>query len=104
MNVPPIPPYADFTNKKNKDDPSMWRTYEINEINLRSEFLNMEKIKISHAIVLKNINILKLIKKEMALEYIPIHDCYQLAGIKKAPFFKPLQDGGLMNKRVPNPS
>lgn len=40
----------------------MWRRYEINELGLRSEFINMEKIKITHSTVLKNINILKMIK------------------------------------------
>ena len=39
----------------------MWRKYEINEKGFRSEFINMEKIKITHGIVLKNINILRLI-------------------------------------------
>lgn len=31
----------------------MWRKYEINELKDRSEFNNMEKIKITHAITLK---------------------------------------------------
>ena len=36
----------------------------------------------------------------MAIAYIPIHDCYQLAGLSKVPFFKPLLDGGLINVKV----
>lgn len=61
LGVPPVSPYADFFDPHN-DGASMWRKYEINELNLRSEFLNMEKIKIAHAIVLKNINVLKLLQ------------------------------------------
>lgn len=54
----------------------MWRKYEVNEKGLRSEFINMEKIKITHAIVLKNINILKMIKELIVNAYFPIHDHY----------------------------
>jgi len=41
----------------------MWRKYEVNEKGMRSEFINMEKLKITHAIVLRNINVLRLIKE-----------------------------------------
>lgn len=41
----------------------MWRKYEINEKGVRSEFINMEKIKITHAIVLKQVNVMRLIKE-----------------------------------------
>lgn len=39
----------------------MWRKYEINEKKDRSEFNNMEKIKITNAIILKHVNIAKLL-------------------------------------------
>ena len=35
----------------------------------------------------------------MAIAYFPIHDPYQLKGISKEPFFKPLKDAGLMNEQ-----
>lgn len=54
----------------------MWRKYEVNEKGMRSEFINMEKIKLTHAIVLRNINILRLIKEQMAVAYFPLHDQY----------------------------
>jgi anoctamin-10 len=76
----------------------MWRKYEVNEKGLRSEFINMEKIKITQAIVLKNINVLKLIQKGLADTYFPIHDPYQLRGNSKEPFFKTLYDASLMNE------
>lgn len=76
LNVPPIAPYADFFNPNSEMGSSMWRKYEINEKGLRSEFINMEKTKITHSIVLKNINVLKLIQQLMGIAYFPIHDPY----------------------------
>jgi len=36
----------------------------------------MEKIKITNALVLRNINLLKLIKDGYVKQYFPIHDPY----------------------------
>lgn len=77
----------------------MWRKYEVNEKGLRSEFINMEKIKITHAIVLKNINILKMIKELIVTAYFPIHDHYQLQAIPKSPFFEKLIEGEFMQPK-----
>jgi anoctamin-10 len=98
LEVPPIAPYTDFFIPNSESGASMWRKYEINEKGLRSEFINMEKIKITHSIVLKNINVLKLIQQGMATAYFPIHDPYQLRGMSKEPFFKTLHDASLMNE------
>ena len=57
----PVSPYAEFFKPNNAAGEAMWRMYEINELGWRSEFINMEKIKITQTIVLKNINILKMI-------------------------------------------
>lgn len=61
LNVDPVAPYTDYFSPINESGNAMWRKYEINEKGERSEFLNMEKIKITHQIVLKNLNILKLL-------------------------------------------
>ena len=58
----------------------------------------MEKIKITNAQVLRNINLLKLIKEKLATQYFPIHDPYQLKGLVKKPMFESLLTGGLLNK------
>ncbi len=55
----PIPPYSDFfcgTTEKER----IWRRFEIDEKSNRDIFLNMEKLKISLAIILDNVNLLKL--------------------------------------------
>ena len=61
LEVPPIPPYTEYFNPNSESGSSMWRKYEVNERGLRSEFINMEKIRITHAIVLKTVNVLKMI-------------------------------------------
>ena len=88
LEVPPISPFTDYFNSESSD--SIWRKYETNEKGLRSEFIGMEKIKITHSIVLKNTHVLKLIQLGMATNYFPLHDPYQLRGTHKDPFFKPI--------------
>ena len=79
-------PYTDFFCK-DEEMKSIWRNYEINELGERNIFMNMERIKISHSIVLKNINILKLIKSKLIDSYFPLHENYQLGGFNKQPLF-----------------
>ncbi|CAD8105641.1 unnamed protein product [Paramecium primaurelia] len=99
LNVDPVAPYTEFFQPNNEVGNSMWRKYEVNEKGLRSEFINMEKIKITHAIVLKNINILKMIKELIVTAYFPIHDHYQLQAIPKSPFFEKLIEGEFMQPK-----
>lgn len=100
LDVPPMSPFTGFFNPNNQEDSSMWRKFENNEIGSRSEFSNVEKIKITNSIISKNINILKMLNLGLSSAYFPLHDPYQLKGISKMPFFKPLIQAGLINEQV----
>lgn len=78
----------------------MWRKYEVNEQGLRSEFINMEKIKITNTIIQKNVNIPLLVTSQMIFAYFPIHDHYQMRGVSKDPFFTSLREAGFTNSKV----
>lgn len=58
----PIPPFADYFNTGDEKEDKIWRRYEINEKKFRSIFLNMEKIKLTNSIILKQVNIMKLMQ------------------------------------------
>jgi hypothetical protein len=47
--VPAVSAYAQFFNT-NEDN--IWRRYEVNEKAQRSEFLNMERIRLTNSIIL----------------------------------------------------
>ena len=76
----PIGPYIDFfcQSDNSKEEHNFWRRYEINEKKYRSIFLNQEKIKVVNIIILKNVNIMKLMKRQfITLQgYFPCHDPY----------------------------
>ena len=61
LNITPVAPYTEYFKSSGSAGSSLWRKYEINENKHRSEFINMEKIKITNSIVLKHINILKML-------------------------------------------
>jgi anoctamin-10 len=90
MSVPPVAPFGSYFNPTMKQ--CIWRKYQINEKNRRNEFLNMEIIKITHALILQHIDVMKLMQKGYLQEYYPLHDVYQLKGISKIPFVKALID------------
>lgn len=58
----------------------------------------MEKTRITNTIVLKNINILRLIKEGLCFAYFPIHDQYQLYGTPKSSLFQKLAGANLMTE------
>lgn len=60
----------------------------------------MERIKVAHNLILKNINILKLIRLQIAVAYFPLHEPYQLRGIKKETWFKPVQEAEFIEQEV----
>ncbi|CAD8114697.1 unnamed protein product [Paramecium sonneborni] len=99
LEIYPTAPYTEFFIPQGDYGKQMWRKYEFNEKKQRSEFLNMEKIKLTHAIVLKHINIQKILQSQIALFYIPIHDPYQLNGEPKNQLFQTLEDSEYINKR-----
>ncbi|CAK70527.1 unnamed protein product (macronuclear) [Paramecium tetraurelia] len=99
LEIYPTAPYTEFFIPQGEYGRQMWRKYEFNEKKQRSEFLNMEKIKLTHAIVLKHINIQKMLQSQIALFYIPIHDPYQLNGEPKNQLFQTLEDNEYINKR-----
>lgn len=48
----------------------------------------MERLKITNIIIQKIINIPKLLNRKIVANYLPLHDCYELEGIKKEDLFK----------------
>lgn len=100
LNVEPVAPYTEFFQPIGEAAEIMWRKFIINEKGERSIFLNMEKVKITHAIVLGNVNILKLISEELAFFYFPLHDPFQLRGFEKKPQFQALVEGQLMEPYI----
>ncbi|CAD8148836.1 unnamed protein product [Paramecium octaurelia] len=91
LGMEPAAPYTQYFQLQNDFGKQMWRKYEINELKDRSEFNNMEKIKITHAITLKHVNMSKLLQSLIAVGYFPIHDTYALFGEeKKEKFMKKL--------------
>lgn len=74
----------------------MWRTYETNEVGKRSMFMPMEKLKMAHATISSVINIEKMIKSMMVLQYFPLHDDFILKGIRKALLIRPLILTGIL--------
>lgn len=59
MLVPPVAPFGGFFNPTVKE--CIWRKYQINEKSRRSEFLNMETLKLSNAMVMQHIDVLRLL-------------------------------------------
>ncbi|CAD8202207.1 unnamed protein product [Paramecium octaurelia] len=98
LNITPVAPYTEYFKSSGSAGSSLWRKYEINENKHRSEFINMEKIKITNSIVLKHINILKMLQMQYLFAYFPVHDLHQLKGqgeLKKQ-FFEPLKKNGFI--------
>ncbi|CAD8121664.1 unnamed protein product [Paramecium sonneborni] len=98
LNITPVAPYTEYFKSTGSAGSSLWRKYEINENKHRSEFINMEKIKITNSIILKHINILKMLQMQYIFAYFPIHDLHQLKGqgeLKKQ-FFEPLKKNGFI--------
>lgn len=87
LGTDPIPPFMTYTGGG-----PFWRSYEKNEKGDRSTFLAMEKLKMIHKIVSKNINVLKLLKLKYLEACFPLHDNYQMQGEFTAPLFKKLND------------
>lgn len=54
----------------------MWRQYEVSEKGHRSEFMNMEKIKIAYGTISRFLNIKKMIENEYITCYFALHDPY----------------------------
>ncbi|KRX07124.1 hypothetical protein PPERSA_09338 [Pseudocohnilembus persalinus] len=102
----PIPPSTDFFQTQNEDElgGSIWRQYEINNQGHRSQFLNMEKIKLTNSIILKQINMSKLLQNFYIRSYFPIHDEYQLKGKPNENYFQPLQDQEIILAEKETPS
>ncbi|CAD8200754.1 unnamed protein product [Paramecium pentaurelia] len=103
LNITPVAPFTEYFKSTGSAGSSLWRKYEINENKHRSEFINMEKIKISNSIVLKHINILKMLQMQYIFAYFPIHDLHQLKGQgdKKKQFFEPLKKNGFIIDKEP---
>lgn len=55
MLVEPGAPFGSYFNTSAKE--CMWRKYQINEKGLRSEFLHMEQIKLTHAVVMRTLDV-----------------------------------------------
>ncbi|EGR32656.1 hypothetical protein IMG5_075400 [Ichthyophthirius multifiliis] len=91
VNIP-MTPYAQYFQSQNKYFELAWRKYEVNEVKARSQFMNMEKIKICNIIVQNNIFLLKLKIDKYICDYFPIHEPHQLLGEEKMVYFRPLID------------
>lgn len=98
LGTEPIPPFMKFTGGG-----SFWRSYEKNEKGDRSTFLAMEKLKMMHKIISKNINVLKLLKLKYLEACFPLHDNYQMQGEFTAPLFKKLNDERFLLERKDTP-
>jgi len=92
----PVAPFASYFQAANEMEDRIWRTFEINEKQDRSKFLNMEKIKLAHAVVQDSLNIPMLKKHHYVQGYFPLHDPYQLCGKGKYISFLKLKKIGLM--------
>ncbi|CAD8205990.1 unnamed protein product [Paramecium pentaurelia] len=101
QGLDPIAPYQEyFVTKPNE---GLWRQYEVSEKGHRSEFMNMEKIKIAYATISRFLNIKKMIENEYINCYFALHDPYQLMGLSKAPMIKPLIDLQLVREVQKSP-
>ena len=89
LQMTPSPPFSKYfisgkgtkstsKNKANLPKKNLWRTYEINDRYERSIFLNMEKMKVINDIILKNINMVYMIKHLYIDSYFPLHNNYEL--------------------------
>lgn len=58
----PVAPFTDYFSPNDPKEDRIWRRYEVNEKHLRSMFLNMEKIKMTYSIMLKQVNLSRLMK------------------------------------------
>jgi len=60
-------------------------------------FMPMEKLKMAHATISSVLNIEKMVKSLMVLQYFPLHDDFILKGIRKALLIRPLLLTGILN-------
>lgn len=96
MKIDPTPPYMPYFFGAREKDLAMWRSYEINEKKMRSHFSNMEKLKLTHKIVLKHINILGILKNKLADSWFPLHDNFQMNGDFNGLLYKRLFKSGFL--------
>lgn len=94
----PVAPFTDYFQPTDPKEDRIWRRYEVNEKHLRSMFLNMEKIKMTYSIMIKQVNLSRLMKDKYIIAYYPLHDPYQLKGMKKTPIFQTLVKAGLLDE------
>lgn len=56
----PVSPYEQFFSDSDPNSQFIWRTFETNEVGMRSIFNPMEKLKMAHATISSVINLDKL--------------------------------------------
>ena len=78
---------------------NLWRTYEINEKCERSIFLNMEKMKVINDIILKNMNMVYLIKHQYIETYFPLHNYNELNLDKNRTLFNTLVSSQIIQEK-----
>lgn len=100
MTIDPTPPYMPYFFGAREKDLAMWRSYEINEKNMRSHFSNMEKLKLTNKIVLKHINILGILKNKLADSWFPLHDDFQMNGEFNGLLYKRIFKSGFLMENV----
>ncbi|EGR33655.1 hypothetical protein IMG5_047010 [Ichthyophthirius multifiliis] len=102
LNTRPISAYVDYFDNNDQTDSFLWRKYETNEKKYRSMFLNMEKIKLTYSMIVKQVNINGLVRSPFFLmkEYFALHDPYQLHGIAKKDYFNDLIKCGIVDKDI----
>ena len=87
-------------NETEKTEKNLWRTYEINEDGERSIFLNMEKMKLINDIILKNFNMVYLMKQQYIDSYFPLHNYYELNLSTYDSFFKKLENADIVEPKI----
>lgn len=105
LRMDPSPPFSKFFisgSLKEKTKRNLWRTYEINEQNERSIFLNMEKMKLINDIILKNVNMVYLMKHLYIDSYFPLHNYYELNLKKTRNLFNSLVHSQLIVDKPPS--
>lgn len=92
------PGYSEFNRHKSIEH--SWRTYQINELNDRDIFSNMENIKIVTSMINSSVRIFELIKSGAVLDFFPLHDVFIKNATLKAPLFVDVLDiEYIMNRR-----